>query len=183
MFRKLGIFNSPIVLVNDDLKGFEVIINWNSVVRPHVQKIPPYVMWLQLSMATDSHGSLPVERCRSENRTGFNYTGMSLAPLATWLTRSRLYCHSIWKQELPFYCCSLAGYSVSPFPLAFCVACHPKFSVVVTNYSLTFNHLWLLVPVKIWSVFETKGCIISIVRVGRFFVMRAHMDENTVTVR
>jgi hypothetical protein len=32
MLRKLGIFNSPIVLVNDDLTGFGVIINWNSVV-------------------------------------------------------------------------------------------------------------------------------------------------------
>jgi hypothetical protein len=32
MLRKCGIFNSPIGLVNDDLKGFGVIINWNSVV-------------------------------------------------------------------------------------------------------------------------------------------------------
>jgi hypothetical protein len=37
MLRTLGVFDSPIILVYGDLKGFGVIINWDNVVRPHVQ--------------------------------------------------------------------------------------------------------------------------------------------------
>jgi hypothetical protein len=122
-----------------------------------------------------SLGSPQVEACRSENRTGFNYTATSLARSRTSLTR--LCATSIWKH---IFCLSFVTRSLSvPYPWwRRTITENRSYDLLCTDTSC-----WELETVTLWSSLsrQANSSSASQKRIGTFWnpmvLHRVHNPE------